>query len=403
MDIHLFHQLLSDNGQEALQAAQALSPTEADFLRAYQTLCRKFSPELARAALETAILRREALVKFPFAEKMYFTRQALEQATPFEVASYRAGRYRCFSRLADLGCSLGGDTLALAQVAVTAGLDRDPLRLAMAKENLKAAGLAGRAHFVEADLTRELPLAVGCELALFFDPSRREGHQRAFSIRHYTPPLAIIQRWLPVFPALGVKVSPGVKLDELRPYEAEVEFISLKGELKEAVLWFGPLKSAARRATVLPGPYTLADGDGFDALPLSEPQGFLYEPDPAILRAGLVADLGVILNATQLDPQIAYLTGDIQVSTPFARSWEIESWMTFNLKWLRAYLRQRRVGRVVVKKRGSPLEPMELIRKLNLHGENERVIVLTHLVGRPIVIICLPDGSARVNALRINL
>lgn len=398
MDVDLFRQLLSEYGQEVLHAAQALAPQEADFLRDYQILCRKYPPELARAALQMAILRREAAEKFPFAERMYFTRQALEQATPFEVSEYRAGRYRGFTWVADLGCSLGGDTIALAQVALTTGVDRDRLRLEMARENLKAVDLVGRVHFIEADLRDGLPLVAKSGLALFFDPSRREGQRRAFSIRHYSPPLAIIQRWLPDFPALGVKVSPGVQLVELTPFDAEVEFISLKGELKEAVLWFGPLKSATRRATILPGAYTMTDGAGFDTLPLSEPLGYLYEPDPAVIRAGLIADLGTTLNAAQLDPDIAYLTAQNFIATPFARVWSIEAWLPFNLKRLRSYLRERRVGKVIVKKRGSPLEPQELIRKLNMQGDNERVVVLTHLKGKPIVIICLPYSPACIGS-----
>jgi len=102
-------------------------------------------------------------------------------------------------------------------------------------------------------------------------------------------------------------------------------------------------------------------------------------------------------SAAQLDPDIAYLTSQDYVVTPFARAWSIEAWIPFNLKRLRSYLRERRVGKVVVKKRGSPLEPQELIRKLNLRGDNERVVVLTHMDGRPIVIICLPDDLTRIS------
>jgi hypothetical protein len=187
-----------------------------------------------------------------------------------------------------------------------------------------------------------------------------------------------------------------VQLAELTPFDAEVEFISLKGELKEAVLWFGPLRSATRRATILPGTYTMADGGGFGSLPLSEPQGYLYEPDPAVIRAGLVADLGATLNAAQLDPDIAYLTGDDLVATPFARVWKIEDWFPFGVKPLRSYLRERGVGRVVVKKRGSPIQPEELLRKLKLSGEVERIVFLTHLQGRPVVVVCFPPDGIRV-------
>ena len=403
MDANTWYELLTTPGQQALQTAVALQPVEEDFLRHFSALQRAYPPELARAALEIAILRREAAAKFPFAEQMYFTRPALEQATGYEVSSYRARRFQGFESLFDLGCSVGGDALALAQQAFTLGVDRDGLRLGMARANLAALGLSGRAAFVQADLTSPLPFSLPPHSAMFFDPARRSGERRAFSVRDYQPPLAVIEAWLPRTPALGVKISPGVKLDELRAYDAEVEFISLRGELKEAVLWFGPLKTAARRATLLPGLHTLADtpGHSYDQrLPLSEPLAYLYEPDPAVLRAGLVQALGEQLGAAQLDPDIAYLTAGQRVETPFARGWAVETWLPFGIKPLRAALRQRGVEQVVVKKRGSPLQPEELIKALRLHkspgaaqsgGPPERVLFLTHLRGRPIVVICFPN------------
>jgi hypothetical protein len=186
-----------------------------------------------------------------------------------------------------------------------------------------------------------------------------------------------------------------------------VEFISLAGELKEAVLWFGSLATAERRATLLErnpasengaglcsAQHTLSgpadDAPGAPLLPLTEPQAYLYEPDPAVLRAGLVGLLGRQLGAAQLDPDIAYLTGDRLQATPFARHWAVEAWFPFSLKRLRQALRERHVGRVTVKKRGSPLEPQQLIRDLRLQGSEERVIFLTHLQGRPIVILAYP-------------
>jgi hypothetical protein len=400
MDLASFRALLTPYGQEALEAAGALAPREADFLAHFSALSKGYPRELARAALETAILRAEAAAKFPGAGRMYFTRAALEQASGWAVSSYRAGRYRDFSPLLDLGCSIGADTLALAESGPVTGIDRDPLRLRMARANLAALGLGGQAAFIQADLRAALPLRPPARTALFFDPARRRAGRRVFSVEQYIPPLSIVERWLPDCPALGVKISPGVKLDELARYDAEVEFISQRGELKEAVLWFGPLKTARRRATVLPGPHTLAlpaegGGRGGEAPPsLSEPRAFLYEPDPAILRAGLVRELGQALGAAQLDPDIAYLTAGKRAATPFARVWAVEDWLPFGLKRLRAALRERKVGRVTVKKRGSPMQPEELIRALRLKKDEqgERVLFLTHLRGRPIVVICYPEG-----------
>ena len=391
MDPTGFRLLLTSVGQEAIQAATALSPRESDFLIHFQNLSRRFPSDLARAALETAILRNEAAVKFPFADKLYFTREALEQASSYEVSTYRTERFRSFPILADLGCSIGGDTFTLAKIAPTLALDRDPLRILIASANLHALGLSTNVLLIRSDLTAPLPVLPG-SAALFFDPARRSAHRRAFSISHYQPPLSIVLDWLPRYPSVGVKISPGVDLSELRGYDAGVEFISLRGELKEAVLWFGAFKSATRQATILPGPHCLST-TAPDPLsikkpfPITDPKSYLYEPDPAVLRAGLVTSLAERLDATQLDPDIAYLTADLAQPTPFARIWPIEDWFPFQLKRLRAYLRQHNVGHVTVKKRGSPLEPEALIRDLRLKGDQERVVVLTHLRSEPIVII----------------
>jgi hypothetical protein len=408
MNPAIFQMLLSPTGQQALQAAEALAPRESDFLPHLTRLSREYPKDLASAALETAILRLEAAGKFPAAAAMYFTRPALEQASSQEVSRYRCQRFAGCELLLDLGCSVGGDTLSLANLAPTIGFDLDPLRLAMARANLEALAPVHETLFVQADLRNSLLIHASGQTGAFFDPARRTAERRIFSVQRYLPPLDSLSNWLPSIPALGVKLSPGVDLAELESYAGEVEFISLRGELKEAVLWLGPLKTAQRRATVLlgaanpPTPFTLTGApDGPSeislAVHLSEPQAYLYEPDPSILRGGLVRTLGIQLDAAQLDPDIAYLTSDRLVESPFAKAYQVEDWLPFNLKRLRSLLRQRGVKRVVVKKRGSPIRPEALIHDLRLQPTNhatgvERIVFLTHLRGQPIVVICLPQS-----------
>src|SRR3990172_11533346 len=203
MDLASFRDLLAPAGQGVLHAAEAREPREEDFLAHFQALSRDFPAELAKAALEIAILRREAALKFPQAGRMYFTREALEQASPSEVSVYRAGRYRPFAALADLGCSIGGDTFSLSATAPTIGIDLDPLRLAMASANARALGLEARVSFLRADLNASLPLAPSPGMALFFDPARRARGRRVFSVRDYLPPLTVLPGWLAHFPAAG--------------------------------------------------------------------------------------------------------------------------------------------------------------------------------------------------------
>jgi hypothetical protein len=251
--------------------------------------------------------------------------------------------------------------------------------------------LGERGEFIQADLRHGLPFRrAGENMALFCDPARRSGGRRIFQVEDYLPPLSTAAGWQADFPALGVKLSPGVDLDELHGYDAEIEFISLDGELKEAALWFGPLKTTGRqaagcRATLLPAGETLV-GPPKTQGPVSPPRAYLYEPDPAVLRAGLVTNLGEMLGAKQLDPQIAYLTSDRYTETPFARAWPVLDWMPFQLKRLRAYLRERGIGEVTIKKRGSPLEPDELREALRLSGTGRATIFLTQAAGKPVVI-----------------
>ena len=165
-----------------IRAAEALAPREEDFLAHFQILSRQYPEDMARDALELAILRREAAVKFPFADHMFFTREALEQASPWKVASCRASRFRNFERLVDLGCSIGADSLALAGVAPTLGIDIDPLRLHMAQANAKAMGFSDGLSFLQADLVDPLPIKCPqSSTGLFFDPARRAGGRRAYS------------------------------------------------------------------------------------------------------------------------------------------------------------------------------------------------------------------------------
>jgi SAM-dependent methyltransferase len=390
-----FPALLTAAGQAALLEAEALQPREVDFLKYFTVLRKRHERELARNALATAILRREASAKLPQAGQMYFTREALEQATPWVVSQHRAARFAGYARILDLGCSIGGDSLALAQKAPVIGIELDALRGVIARAN--AAALSKDVHVLRGDV-RHLPFDLRAmkDNAAFFDPARRADRKRAFSVERYSPPLSIIQGWLPHVPALAVKVSPGVNLSELAGYDCEIEFISHNGDLKEALLWFGAFKGPRFRATVLEAEgaaHTITREEHSPVIPISVPRAYLYEPDSAILRAGLVTHLGETLGGAQLDPHIAYLTADRRIETPFARVWAVEGWMPFQLKKLRAYLRERDVGSVTVKKRGSPITPEQLIAGLRLKGENEKVLFLTRQADKPIIVIATPHQT----------
>lgn len=388
MTLDDFYFLLSPAGQRLLRETADTSITPHNHLQIASQLRQQVTAPQAQAVLETILLRQQAAAKFSRAADMYFTRPALEQASAEIISTYRARRFAVagLDSIADLGCGIGGDALALAAIAQVTGVERDPVRLAMAQENVRVYGHGDRFQPLQADLLTLDSLPVQ---AAFFDPARRDEHGRRFhSVHDYQPPLSLMDRWRERVAGTAVKISPAVDYAEL-PADAEIEFISVHGEVREGVLWCDALHSGtSRRATLLPGEQTLTTADlPAEPIPITEPQSFLYEPDGAVIRAHLVEAVAVQLGATKLDEEIAYLTADTAQSTRFARCFRLEAFFPFQLKRLRYYLREHNVGRVIIKKRGSPLDPTTLMRQLRLQGDEQRIIFLTQVRGKAAVLI----------------
>jgi SAM-dependent methyltransferase len=363
-----------------------------------------------------ARLRRDAVPKFRAdAARMFFTRDALEQASDplirkwrtrnpslnFSSRSLRSGEglpeksstdHRLPGVL-DACCGIGSDSLSYARTgAAVTGIDLDPVRVRMAE--LNAESLRLHAKFVVGDVRDAVP--ADSDL-IFFDPGRREEGRRIYDVEKYQPPLSTVKRWR-AFRVL-VKLSPGVQLDQLTSYNVQyTEFISVDGDLKEALGYFrtndyrdGGEGGGHRLYAVLlqaDGQYHILGKQDIDLPSIAEPRGWLCEPDPAVIRAGLVQQVAHECGGTLLDETIAYFTTDTKPDTPWARAWRIEAWMPFNVKRLREYLRVRGVGRVTVKKRGTAVTPDVLIPQLKLKGDGERLIVLTRLRGQQIALVC---------------
>jgi hypothetical protein len=166
-----------------------------------------------------------------------------------------------------------------------------------------------------------------------------------------------------------------------------VELLADRRELKEAVLWSPALATTSRRATVFPGGDSLVAAPG-PPVPCADPGGWLLDPNPAVTRAGLVEELARRLGAWKLDPRIAFLCADAPLRSPFGRLLRVDASLPWNLKQLRQLLRQRRVGAVEVRKRGSAVDVGELTTRLRLHGEERAVVVLTRVAGRPWALVC---------------
>ncbi|MGH3457976.1 THUMP-like domain-containing protein [Aeromicrobium sp.] len=372
MDLATFEQLLSPAGQDLLAEVGARAGIESD-LALGTRLRRDHAPELVAAAVTQNHLRRRAEPKFgPESALLFFTHDALEQATRASVARARAARLveSGVTAVIDLGCGIGGDLVALARAGLRVrGVELDPVRAAVARANLAALGLDG--EVVEGDLGDVAPLS---DEVPFLDPARRDGRGRVFDPAAMTPSWDVVARHL-ARPAV-VKALPGLP-HHLVPEGVEAQWVSDGGDLVEACLWGPGLATAPRRATALPsGAELVGVGDPGE---VGDVGTWLHEPDDAVIRAGLVGELARRMDGRLIDQHLAYVTTDEPASDALVRSFRIVEELPYREKQLRAALVARDVGTLTVKKRGVDVVPEDLIKRLKLKGTRPATVILARI------------------------
>ncbi|WP_141246787.1 class I SAM-dependent methyltransferase [Kocuria sp. WN036] len=388
--------LLTAEGSRLLEA---VGPYDADDALGAATRLRAagHDPRLVSAVLTQARLRARAREKFgDFADRMLFTRAGLEQATRLRVAALHARRFADADlvHVADLGCGIGADALALASLdrRVTA-VELDETTAAVATLNLLPFPEATvlQADVEQLDLTT---LPGGPPDGVWLDPARRttssSGTRRIFDPEAFSPPLSFVEalagRGLPV----GVKLGPGIPHEAI-PAGCEAQWVSDRGDVVEAVLWFNAVaRPGVRRAALVLSEHGSAelaspeDHDPAHADAVVGPVGaYLYEPDGAVIRAGLVTDLARQLGARLIHPRIAYLTSDELVRTPLARAYRVREVLPHTVKVLKRWVREHEVGTLEIKKRGTDVTPEELRRRLAPKGPGRATLVVTRTAPGP--------------------
>ncbi|OJV60674.1 MAG: SAM-dependent methyltransferase [Cellulomonas sp. 73-145] len=394
MDAASLSLLLSEQGWALLTA---LPPYDEQRVMALSTRLQAegLDPALVAAALTQSRLRARARTKFgDFADGMLFTPAGLEQATRLPVAAHHARRYLAagLTRVADLTTGIGADAMALAGVGIQVlAVDLDEVTAAVATVNLR--------HFPEAQVRHgdglQLDLAAEGVDGVYADPARRSAAgRRSWEPTDWTPPLDALLALRDRVPAVGLKLGPGLP-HRLVPDGALAQWVSVDGDVVEVGLWFGPLapEGPGRSALVLRDgrAHTLTGGTDDDERPPVGAVGtYLYEPDGAVIRAGLVGTVAQDLSGRLLDPTIAYVTADRLVPSDVATTYRVLDDLPFGVKRLRTYLRERGVGRLTVKKRGTAVTPEQLRGQLDLRGDAEATVVLTRVGGSQRVLLVEP-------------
>ncbi|WP_270886239.1 class I SAM-dependent methyltransferase [Pedococcus sp. 5OH_020] len=409
MDLALLRRLTTGEGWGLLQS---LPPYDEESALALQQRLRGagFDPDLVAAALNQARLRARAVEKFgEFARGMVFTSDGLEQATRLPVAARHADRFRAADvhTVHDLGCGIGADAMAMAGLDLRVrAVDADEVTAGVAAVNLR--------HWPEstADHGRveefRPPAGQGGRgVGAWLDPARRTPGvadvtgrtRRIFDLASISPSWQTVLSLAQELPATGAKLSPAFPHGALPP-GAEAQWTSFDGDVVECTVWFGPLaRHRGRSAAVLrPGapPVQVTEEDADGSTPaltsLSLLGAWLYEPDRAVLRAGLTSALTAVTGGAELDAGVGYVGSSRSVDVPYARRYAVVEAMPFNVKALRGWLRDHGVDRLTIKKRGVSVDADLLRRQLRLpaKGSTEAVVVVTRVRSNQVVLIVRP-------------
>lgn len=369
--------LTSDEADQRLQslAGQEVTPRLVSRLRSDHSASR------AAALLEVADARQRGAAKFVLAKKMLLTQRGLQQATDQWIAQHKAERFRRVGAFVDVGCGVGGDLAGIGRAVKSArAAERSEALSIFAEYNTAVHGTSASLVCREAE---DSDIA-GCD-AWHVDPDRRVAAKRTTRIEASEPSLETLERWRELTPSFAAKLAPAAVLDDRWQAECELEWISRGGECRQQVAWSGALARdpGMRRATRVSGSSarptldtTTFVGQGeTEAARASTPGEWIYEPDPAVLAAGLT---GAIANDNALSQigAVAYLTGDRPVSQPLLTPFRVVEVLPLDRRKLHAWLCERSIGSLEIKVRGVRLDPAALQRELRTTGEESIVLLI---------------------------
>ncbi len=360
--------VLGEPGWRLLMGAHAAVEAAAgDVLAAAEKLRRSNAdaPPVERAAaLELVTAGRALARKIGCDERLLAVREAVEQATSGRVAIWHAQQVPAGARLLEIGCGCGADTLALAHRAANLiATDVDAVRAACAHTNLMTLGLSS-ARVIPGDGLAVLEDDAARADVVFADPDRRPQGARSLDPDSWQPPLSALLALAPerrVF----IKAAPSLRSDVV-PESFSVSYVSAARSCCEAFVASHRDPAAPHVLAVqLPadGPSVSLSGAREDAAPLPL-GGALYVPDPAAVRASLLAELCVRHGLGVVSPGIALLTGDSGVDSPWLTSYEVLSCVALDPASIRGALRSVAARSVRVHVRGVPLDAATLQRSV---------------------------------------
>ncbi|MBV5319708.1 MAG: hypothetical protein JZU72_01930 [Chlorobium phaeobacteroides] len=357
-----------------------------------------------RVMAEQLGCRQRAVKKLPIlsAFNLLYTPLALEQSSGERAAAYKAS-FMSGNRVIDLSGGLGVDTVFLAgRFREVVYCERDPLLCAVVEHNLQASGVANVA--IKNDDSISLLATYPDDFFdwIFVDPARREEGRRSVALEAASPDVvASHDLLLRHAQRVCIKASPALEISGLKkllPALRSIVVVSVDRECKEILLLlergFPSDGIVLVKAVCLSADSEeLTDVVGGGEAPrvvASGVKGYLYEPDPAIIKARLSAVLARVSGLEFVNGSVDYLTADVVIDGFPGRMFRVVECIPYKPKSFRAFLERNGIIGASIQRRDFPLSAEELRKKYRL-VESERVFIFftRDAAGHPFCIYAL--------------
>lgn len=348
---------------QALNLSENLPGTAANISR----VAKATSPEAAQWAFTQWSLRKKARAKFTLADQMLFDRDGLEMSTHEGLAEYHASLFPAGVRVLDLTVGIGADLIAMGRRGEALGCEIDSERAQLAIHNLTVHGV--KAEVWEGDFREAMDLEP--ESSCFYaDPSRRESGRRTIDPAQFSPnPLELKDRF-DRCPIGVLKLSPMLPDDFLESLGGRLEFLSYGGECREALIVLGTESEPGRLAVLVENRVKIEAEDHYISTSIV-PLSYLYEADPAAVRAHCLSTLANEFQLEHLADSNGYLVGERSVDSPWMVRYRVIDSGRGDLKEIRRSLTQLNSGTPILKQKGAGLDLQKLHKSLKSSGDQE--------------------------------
>jgi hypothetical protein len=360
-----------------------------------------------RACIEQIVCRRKALHKLPSLSTTPFLYEplALQQCSGESTARYKAGILKG-SALADLCGGLGIDTLFLAgSFSKVHYCEIDPVLCGLFAANIHDSADKNSIEVHHGDGIEFLHTLSDSTLDwIYCDPSRRDDVGRRVDLFQCQPP---VPRYEPLFLAKAnaacIKASPAfdiTKATKVFKSLAEIQVISVDGECKELLLLLKQgrmpdripisaivLQSNSTRVRRYTNTTGLAPHKPEETIFADDLDAYLLDPDPAIVKAGLVWSIGKSHGCAPLSALSPYLTSSHPPTGFPGRVFKVEKTLAWKRKDVHDYLTSTGIRNAIIARRDFPIKPEEIRSLFGLEEGSREYLFFTRIASKKPVCI----------------